>query len=209
MADRDWPNSPRTQGVEHVYLPAVILPNGNSAPTLSEGDPNGSYYTITRNSAGNMTLKTKDPFLAVVHWEAEVTTGAKVKLGLPVQNTDNTWSIPIYTTGDTNAVALGAATVSAGGSGYTSAPAITYNNAHGNTGLKGTVTIGAGAVTAITITEGGFGTDLTAPTITLTGGGGSSATGTVALGTGTAQDIPAGTAKIVVHMVFRNSSVKP
>ena len=69
-----------------------------------------------------------------------------------------------------------------GGSGYTTAPTVTFSGG-GGTGATATATIGTsssvngtvtGAVTGITITNGGSGYTST-PTITITGGGGSGA----------------------------------
>ena len=62
------------------------------------------------------------------------------------------------------------ATVSAGGTGYTTAPTVTITGG-GGTGAVGTAYVSNGTVTAITISEGtGY---TSAPTITLAGGGGS------------------------------------
>lgn len=209
MANRTWQHA-RTQGFEHIYLPLTLLGAGAAAPTLSEGDPNGSYYSISRVAAGSYVLTTKDAFIAIVYKAISPIAGYKAALGPATQNSTGTWSMPIFVIADSASVALGAATVTAGGTGYTSAPTITYNNAHGNVGLTGTVTIGGGAVTAVTITSGGFGTDTAPPTITLAGGGGSGATATVALvASGTsAVDLASGKSLRFIG-VFRNSSVTP
>ena len=66
--------------------------------------------------------------------------------------------------------------VTAGGSGYTSAPAVSFSGG-GGSGATATAVIDSGAVTAITITGGGSGYT-SAPTVTLSGGGGSGATAT-------------------------------
>ncbi len=74
-------------------------------------------------------------------------------------------------------------TVSAGGTGYTSAPTITISAPTG-TGqtetAEATATVSGGAVTKITLTNKGKGYT-SAPTITISGGGGSSATATATL----------------------------
>ncbi|MEQ1747983.1 MAG: autotransporter-associated beta strand repeat-containing protein [Prosthecobacter sp.] len=59
--------------------------------------------------------------------------------------------------------------VTAGGAGYTTAPAITFTGGAG-TGATATATISGGAVTAITVTHGGSGYT-SAPTVVFTGGG--------------------------------------
>ena len=76
--------------------------------------------------------------------------------------------------------------VTAGGSGYSSAPAVTFTNATNDTGtgLAATATVSGGAVTGITITNPGNGYRL-APTMTIAApGSGTQATGTVTLNAG-------------------------
>ena len=72
-------------------------------------------------------------------------------------------------------------TVTAGGSGYSSAPTVTFNNAGTNgSGAAATATISGGKVTAVTLTNAGSGYT-SAPTISFSGGGGKNATATAAL----------------------------
>lgn len=80
-------------------------------------------------------------------------------------------------------------TITNGGSGYTSAPTVTFSaptTVGGVTGVTatGTATVVGGAVTGITLTGSGSGYNGpptgVAPTVTITGGGGSGATATVA-----------------------------
>ena len=74
-----------------------------------------------------------------------------------------------------------AITVTAGGSGYTSAPTIGFTGGSG-TGATATATVSAGAVTAITLTNPGSGYVAgDTVTVTITGGGGSSATATAVI----------------------------
>ncbi|MCX8494894.1 MAG: putative Ig domain-containing protein, partial [Akkermansiaceae bacterium] len=61
-----------------------------------------------------------------------------------------------------------------GGSGYTSAPAVTITGGNGS-GATATATVAAGKVTAITVTAGGSGYTGT-PSVTFSGGGGSGVT---------------------------------
>jgi hypothetical protein len=63
---------------------------------------------------------------------------------------------------------------SAGGSGYTSAPTVTFSGGGALTQATGTAVVTRGQVTSVNITGGGTGY-LSAPTITLTGGGGAGA----------------------------------
>ena len=69
--------------------------------------------------------------------------------------------------------------VSAGGTGYTSAPTVTFTSG-GGTGATATATVSGGVVTAVTVT--GVGSGYTSvPTIGFTGGAGSGATATATL----------------------------
>ena len=67
-------------------------------------------------------------------------------------------------------------TVSAGGTGYTSAPTVTLSGG-GGSGATATATVSGGAVTVVTITEEGN-SYTSAPTVSFAGGGGSGATAT-------------------------------
>ena len=81
-------------------------------------------------------------------------------------------------------------TITAGGSGYTSAPTVTFTAPPSGTTATGTATVASGAVTGITITNAGTGYS-TAPTISFTGGGGSAAAATATLSTGTPVEVAA------------------
>lgn len=74
---------------------------------------------------------------------------------------------------------VGTITVTAGGTGYTTAPTVTITGG-GGSGATATATVTSGSVTAITVTNGGSGYT-SAPTVTISGGGGSGATATAAL----------------------------
>jgi hypothetical protein len=71
---------------------------------------------------------------------------------------------------------LSAITVTAAGTGYTTAPAVTISGG-GGSGATAVAVISAGHVTGVTITSVGTGYTST-PTVTITGGGGSGATAT-------------------------------
>ena len=83
-----------------------------------------------------------------------------------------------YSNYDSNSVA--SATVTAGGSGYSSAPTVTFSAPTSGITATGTATVSGGAVTAVTITNAGNGYT-SAPTITFSGGGGSGAAATAVL----------------------------
>jgi len=74
----------------------------------------------------------------------------------------------------TNKVA--AVTITSGGSGYSTAPTVSFSGG-GGSGVAATATISSGIVTGIMITNQGSGFT-SAPTVTLTGGGGTGATAT-------------------------------
>ena len=80
--------------------------------------------------------------------------------------------------------AVSSITVTAGGSGYTSAPTVTIADPVTGTTATATATISAGAVTSIAVDEGGT-NYLVAPTVTISGGSGTGATATATLGTST------------------------
>lgn len=71
--------------------------------------------------------------------------------------------------------------VTNGGSGYTTAPTVSFTGG-GGTGATATAAISGGKVVSVTVTNGG--TDYaTAPTVTFTGGGGTGAAATATLDT--------------------------
>ncbi len=76
--------------------------------------------------------------------------------------------------------AVASVTVSNQGSGYTSAPTVSFSGG-GGFGAQATVTVTDGEVTAITVTKSGNGYT-SAPTVTLSGGGGTGASVTAVLG---------------------------
>lgn len=73
-----------------------------------------------------------------------------------------------------------AITMGNGGTGYTSAPAVSFTGG-GGTGATATATVVGGVVTKVTVTNPGSGYT-TAPTVVLTGGAGTGATATASVG---------------------------
>ena len=83
----------QTQGTQHIQYNFSLLGQGAAAPKLNEGDAGGAYIVspIVRNSQGNYSFTTVDPFLAVVNVDANymaatVTTSWGFTWGLPSQN---------------------------------------------------------------------------------------------------------------------------
>ena len=75
---------------------------------------------------------------------------------------------------------VGSVIVTAGGSGYTTAPTVAFSGGGGGAGAAATATVAAGVVTGITVTNPGSGYT-SAPTVTLTGAGtGATATANLA-----------------------------
>jgi hypothetical protein len=73
-------------------------------------------------------------------------------------------------------------TITNGGSGYTSAPAVSFTGGGGGSGATATSTITGGKVTGVTITNPGTGYT-TIPTVVFTGGAGTGASATVTVST--------------------------
>ena len=84
-----------------------------------------------------------------------------------------------YPSGLTVPTILGSLTITAGGTGFTAAPVVTFSGGGGQ-GAAAIATITGGVVTALTIISRGWGYTSN-PTVAITGGGGSGATATAAL----------------------------
>jgi hypothetical protein len=93
----------------------------------------------------------------------------------------NSVSITRIVTG--NAESVASVTVSAAGSGYTTAPTVTFSGGGGGSGAAATATISSLSVISFTVSTGGAGYT-SAPTVTVSGGGGSGATATATISGG-------------------------
>ena len=95
----------------------------------------------------------------------------------------NSLEVSIADVGNFGATSVASIAVTAGGSGYTSAPTVTIASSPTTGGnATATATITGDAVSAITVTLGGVGYT-SAPSVTISGGGGSGATATATLST--------------------------
>jgi len=101
-----------------------------------------------------------------------------------------------------------ATSITACGSGYTTAPTVTFSGGTAIRQAKGYAVLSSGSVASIVITDPGrYETGSAAPTITITGGGGSSATATATLGSTTYTEFKEFAVKIV--MLTENTSNVP
>ena len=116
----------------------------------------------------NEELKTKDPneLTAIAQ---PIRLGGGKTAGIP--------TLPLNPI-DTSSGVTGL-TLTAGGTGYTSAPAVTFTGGSG-TGAAAVATISGGVITALTMTNSGTGY-ITVPAVTFVGGGGGSATATAVI----------------------------
>ena len=95
-----------TQGVQHVGHMLTLLGAGAAVPTLSEGDTNGSFFTIARTGVGTYTLTTKDPFPALVGVVVQAVGVPLASIGsTPVKNANNTYTITITVNATSGGVA--------------------------------------------------------------------------------------------------------
>jgi hypothetical protein len=87
----------------------------------------------------------------------------------------------IFSSDHISGASVASVTVTAGGSGYTSAPTVVFTGG-GGTGAAATATITGDAVTSVTVTDGGYGYT-SPPTVSFSGGGGTGAAADAVLGT--------------------------
>lgn len=158
---------------------------------LTFSSATGNDFTLTETKLDTIAL----PSSSLTNWTVAITAayGANRILIGPAYTGSTGTAANLYSgiTGMPSAITAGLAspgstqpafsevasvTVDAGGSGYTSAPAVTFGGA-GGTGAAATATISGGAVTSIVVTAEGSGYT-GSPTVGFTGGGGSSAAAT-------------------------------
>lgn len=144
---------------------------------------------VTQNSAGNIitpaltvngvTVPTASLAIVAAPPNGTATVNGATLLYTP--NAGFTGSGSFTYTGTANVNAVASTAITAGGTGYTSAPAVAFSAPPaGGTLATGTATFAAGAVTGITLTNPGAGY-LSPPAITFTGGAGTGAAATAAL----------------------------
>ena len=169
-----------------------VAPQPTTSGTLSEtatvvdnalgGEITIHNLTLTVVATGTAITLSTNP-VAITGGNPTVINAILTSNGEPVTSGNvvfTTGSTPIGTSPISDTV-IASGSVTAGGSGYTSAPTVTLTGG-GGSGATATATIVGDAVTSITITN--FGTGYTtAPTVAFSGGGGGSgATATTTLG---------------------------
>ena len=150
----------------------------NSAITIAD-TMSCNITSMTRNSSGMVTATLSAPQCRIPA-DANITIAGAAD---PTYNKTVLVSTADYAGATMSWVDTGVTSVSvtSGGSGYTSAPAVSFSG--GSCGaVAGTATVSGGVVTAVNLTNQGLGC-LTAPTVVLTGGGGSGATAAAAIWT--------------------------
>ena len=137
-----------------------------------------SATTFLRRPEVNITKRANDTALApgdsfqytidVVNAGTGSATGVIVTDPLPSH----------LTTSNTSTTVVSGVSITAGGSGYATAPAVTFTGG-GGTGAAGTAIVSGGVVVGVTITSGGSGYTSN-PAVGFVGGGGTGATATAA-----------------------------
>ena len=167
----------RYQSIGHFFDPGTEM-HTYANYTIEQADSNVITYQIPWNNVGSLISN------------AATFTGSIASTTLTVTAiTEGTIHIgsTIFRTGDV----VTSLTVTAGGSGYTSAPTVTISSPGGSgTQATATATINEqGVVTALAVGNPGSGYTST-PTVTISGGDGANATATATLIGGAAQVIP-------------------
>ena len=155
----------------------------STAPTVTISGGGGSGAT------GTATLDTTDSGKLIrndVEYDANCyagTNGVGPFAAKCAGSRGNSLKVAIADLGNFTATSVASINVTAGGSGYTSAPTVSISASPSTGGTAiATATIDSGAVNAITVAFTGFGYQ-SAPTVTISGGGGSGATATAVLST--------------------------
>jgi FtsP/CotA-like multicopper oxidase with cupredoxin domain len=145
---------------------------------------------------GYKQTNTSDPTVSIPSYLGPVIVAHKdrpvrIKFtnNLPPTTAGGNLFIPVDTTAmGAGAGPVGSITVikvTAGGSGYTSIPAVTFTGGGGGSGAAAEATVKGGAVTSVTVNNVGVGYTA-APTVVFTGGGGLGAAATALIGNGSA-----------------------
>jgi Putative Ig domain/Bacterial Ig-like domain (group 3) len=187
-------NSPSPLGIIDGFTTTVTASSGSTAPAgtvtfLDNGQPfanvtlgGASGTSATATSTVQIPAIGTYAITAVYNGSATMAVSTSASTTQQVTTGNTTISLTTVSFPTTNPLETGVlgVTVTAGGTGYTSAPTVSFSGG-GGSGAAATATISGGVVTSFTITN--FGSGYTAaPSVTLTGGGGSGATATTTIG---------------------------
>jgi hypothetical protein len=184
--DYDIAQGPALGAERDVYLttkPSRFLGILTFKANANASGSNGSYERVNSPSGTDPILafvmtELKADVAAVVQWNGLTGTFTPVaysrELGFDFPATRG-----VELVGTEANEGVGSVTITTAGSGYTSAPTVTFTGGAG-TGAAGTAVIQGGAVIGVTITDPGSGYT-SAPVVGFTGGGGTSAAATASL----------------------------
>ncbi|MBI5768012.1 MAG: PD40 domain-containing protein [Verrucomicrobia bacterium] len=148
-------------GTGHIGLTLT----STTATSIVLGSQSVTIPSITAGSTGSVTVS----FTVPTSYSQAGTYFASAKFGFAPGST--------ATGTATLSAAVTEVVLTAFGSGYTSAPTVSFTGGGGGSGAAGTAIVANGAVIAVHLTAAGSGYT-SAPTVSFTGGGGSGATAT-------------------------------
>jgi len=173
---------------EHVCIP--LSPFSHGSPRAANPQPYGS----SDGGALDAYMLTTE---CTLEWRQELGNNPLYCGPLAGMNIDShaqPWVIGY------GAFGVRSATVTSGGSGYTSAPTVAVAVSGGGSGVSATATVAGGAVNGVTITSAGVGIQPGSTfTVTFTGGGGTGAAATIAAADTYATANVAGTISVQIN----------
>lgn len=162
-----------------------VFPFLSKASDAKTADGSSNYYATVINRQSKYVWWMDHP--ASTNWGSVATTSfqpAVTTVTMTVDGARGDGDFDVAETVEVRTTGVDDITLGAGGSGYTSAPAVIITDPTGQgSGATATATISGGAVTDFVITAAGSGYTK-APTVTISGGGGTGATGTAVLDLG-------------------------
>ena len=163
--------------------PLNLTPGSTATATATIANGSGSLASITLTAPGSGYVT--PPLVTITGGgpnASGATANATINSAGQVTGLVFTGYVPSASLSTSGITIPNGVTVTAGGSGYTSAPTVTFSGG-GGSGAQATATITGGQVSAITVTSPGGGYT-SAPTVQINGGGGKGATATAIILTG-------------------------
>lgn len=173
--DGEWTGTPGTLLERFSFV--------SKAADAEKADGSSNYYATVVNDQSKFVWWMDHP--AGTNWGSLSTTSfdpAETIITFAVEPTRGTQDFSVGETVEVRGAGVAKITVDAGGSGYTSAPAVVIEGGNGS-GASATAVLTGGAVSAINMTSNGSGYTFP-PTVSLVGGGGTGATATAKLDKG-------------------------